>query len=99
MNCPKCGKEATHDMRFGHIDYYICEYCHHKFGYIDDGQASSKEIADLQRSFQEQYEKNVRGIEPHKRVLARMGVMVMHDPRERRRPGHVKKLYNPDVEG
>ncbi|MDI3548152.1 MAG: hypothetical protein PWR10_1804 [Halanaerobiales bacterium] len=59
----------------------------------DHGQVSPEQMAEAQRSFQEQYEKKVRGIEPVKATLDRMGYMIMHDPRERERPGRKVASY------
>ena len=58
MNCinPKCDKQATPVVKFGIVISYICEHCYKKFGVSDNGQASRKEIIDLQS---EQFEQVV----------------------------------------
>ena len=58
MNCinPKCNEQATAVIQFGIVISYICEHCGRKFGVSDNGQATSKEIEDLQH---EQFEQTV----------------------------------------
>ena len=50
MNCiaNKCNRQATPVVRIGMVDIYICENCGRKFGISDNGQASQKEIEELQ---------------------------------------------------
>jgi len=58
MNCinPKCNEQATPVVKFGIVISYICEHCYRKFGVSDNGQATSKEIEDLQH---EEFEQTV----------------------------------------
>ena len=97
MNCPKCQKETTHDMTFGSIDYYICELCGHKFGYIDQGKATKKEIQEFQKKFQRKFEQKVRGFEPVRDTLIRAGIKLpkpknikLHDPKKRTSIGNLR---------
>ena len=50
MNCiaNKCNHKATPVLRFGMVVNYTCEHCGRKFGVSDHGQASQKEIEELQ---------------------------------------------------
>ena len=50
MNCInlECNQQATPVVKFGIVVSYICEHCGSKFGISDNGQASKKEIEELQ---------------------------------------------------
>ena len=50
MNCinSACDHQATPVIKFGIVVSYICEHCGRKFGISDNGQASQKEIEELQ---------------------------------------------------
>jgi len=93
MYCPNCGKEINLIEKYYGVEYGICEYCRHEFSMKDHGQVSPERMADAQRAFQEQYEKEVKGTEPIKTTLDRMGYMVMHNPEERERPGRIVARY------
>ena len=73
MDCitNKCNHKATLAVRIGIVDIYICESCGRKFGISDHGQASQKEITELQN---EQFEQimNTGAYRPLKRELIRV---------------------------
>ena len=48
MNCIGCEQEATPVIKFGKVVSYTCEHCGHTFSIRDNGQASQKEIEELQ---------------------------------------------------
>ena len=48
MKCIACEREATSVLIFEIVVSYICEHCGRKFGISDNGQASQKEIEELQ---------------------------------------------------
>jgi hypothetical protein len=79
-------------MRFGNIQYYLCEFCGQKFGYIDDGQASEKEISDFQRNLLKEYcneeKKKPEISKPIRSILAKFGI---ETPR-----GDSVKMYDPE---
>ena len=88
MNCPKCNREATYDTKFGSIKYYLCEFCNHKFGYIDDGQASQKEVDMVRRNYQQQYERHVTNSKPVREILSRAGIKT--------KSGNSVRMYSPE---
>jgi len=87
MKCPKCEKEATYDWQFISVQYYFCEFCGHRFGYIDDGVASEEAISGFQKRLQMSFENKAQGWEPAKETLKKAGISLpepqnvkMHNP-------------------
>jgi hypothetical protein len=60
MNCPECGKESTLEDKVMSIDYYICEFCGHYFGYLNCGQATEKQVDSMRSNYQRQIEYHIK---------------------------------------
>lgn len=89
MICQKCKREATYDMEFGSITYYLCEHCNHKFGYIDSGQASEHEMDIFRRNYQEQVEHNIK-TSAKVQVKTKAKHIKMYDPRQMTSAGYLR---------
>lgn len=87
--CPGCGASIYLKSKYFSIEHILCEECEHQFTAKDHGKAKKEDIARAQADFQKLYERESRGMEPTKRVLARMGHQVAHNPETRKRPGRV----------
>ena len=81
MNCiaNNCNHQATPVVKFGIVVSYICEHCGRKFGVSDNGQASQKEIKELQHEQMAQIVSN--GVyRPLRLVIGGNTNVKMYDP-------------------
>lgn len=89
MFCINCGEEIYLKETIFTVKEGICENCNHYITGKDHGKPSPKMLSAFRRRFQSRYENNVRGLEPLKETLSRMGVNIEHSPHERERPGYI----------
>ena len=86
MNCPECGKESTLEDKVMSIDYYICEFCGHYFGYLNCGQATEKQVDSMRSNYQRQIEHHIKD-SGRAKVIIKKRRLKMFDPKKRTSPG------------
>lgn len=97
MNCIKCHREATPNLKFNKVTYYICEHCGKSFSICDNGQASQREIDDLQKEQMRQIIRYNRykplRLQISASLKSRNGNTRMYDPKADREAGFTSECH------